>query len=680
MEVSASGIIFDTRPKLGYVRPPLFVNTEVFREEAKHFTQHGYYTPEPKGSRGYQEYWDEQLDRCMTGYSVGGVRITGDHYGYLNFAQIRLTDDHAGKQSEAGKKRSGVKRVFFPDFWDGDFDYFHEIEQARLEGEHMIVLKTRRRGYSFKNAWIAVNKYNTVRNSLTILGAYQKDYLYPEGTMAMASSYLDFLNEHTAWSKRRQSVNKQHHRKASFFEYINGQQVEKGYKSQIMALTYQNNPEAARGKDGSLILFEEAGKFPGLKASYMATRPTVEDGDTVTGMIIAFGTGGGDDSNWEDFEEMFYSPKQFGFRCYENTYDEGALGTFIGLFVPDCKNKRGYMDKDGNSDTAGAMEFEKVLLENKKKEGASSSNLDAHVAEYPKSPAQAFLRVGNNILPQMELLVHYNYLKTSKNHLNIGVIGNLVDLGEKVVFRPNDSLEPIYKYPHLRGDKIHGGIIQYYPPTKVDGKVLDDLYYICHDPYAHDSSSGDSLGVAYVMKRLSKHRPDDVIVASYIGRPQFQDQYNENLFKLASYYNCKIGFENDRGDVIAYAKRFKLLHKLEGEFELDYAKDLKSSTVNRSYGIHMTTERKLQGALYLRDWLLKRRGVNSNGDVKLNLHMILDPALLQEMIKFNPKKGNFDRVSALLVGMYYMKELELSVPEPQATPTEEDFFHRIMFA
>ena len=40
-----------------------------------------------------------------------------------------------------------------------------------------------------------------------------------------------------------------------------------------------------------------------------------------------------------------------------------------------------------------------------------------------------------------------------------------------------------------------------------------------------------------------------MIVASYVGRPETQDEYNYNLFLLAKYYNAQIGFENDRGEV-----------------------------------------------------------------------------------------------------------------------------------
>jgi hypothetical protein len=38
------------------------------------------------------------------------------------------------------------------------------------------------------------------------------------------------------------------------------------------------------------------------------------------------------------------------------------------------------------------------------------------------------------------------------------------------------------------------------------------------------------------------------------------------------------------------------------------------------------------------------------------VHRIYDPALLQELIKFN-HRGNFDRVMAFMIGMYHSQEL-----------------------
>ncbi len=65
--------------------------------------------------------------------------------------------------------------------------------------------------------------------------------------------------------------------------------IEKGYKSQIIAVTFMNKPDAARGKDASLVFLEEAGTFENLKAAYWATRPTMEDGAFTTGMMVIFG-------------------------------------------------------------------------------------------------------------------------------------------------------------------------------------------------------------------------------------------------------------------------------------------------------------------------------------------------------------------------------------------------------
>jgi hypothetical protein len=51
------------------------------------------------------------------------------------------------------------------------------------------------------------------------------------------------------------------------------------------------------------------------------------------------------------------------------------------------------------------------------------------------------------------------------------------------------------------------------------------------------------------------------------------------------------------------------------------------------------------------------RGRTVNGEYKLNMNLIYDPALLKELIEYN-RDGNFDRVMALMIGMYYLKEVE----------------------
>ena len=650
-----------------------FVNTHLLREEAERFMKQGYYCDAPIGTKDYYEYWTEQLRRCKDGYSVGGMRITGHHYGYMNFAQIQLTEDaQSGKQ-----KRSARKTVSFPHFWDGDYEYFHLVDIARngisqpdldalgmdtrvmdlRGGLNVIVGKARRKGFSYKNGWIAANNYNVHKDMTTLIGAHEKKFLYPEGTMSMATNYINFLSEHTAWTKRRQAVDKQDHKRASYYEYINGHPVEKGYKSQIIAVTFKDNPDAARGKDADLIVLDECGAFNNLKATYAATLPTVKDGALTTGQILMYGTGGDMQGGTIDFESMFYNPEPYELLPVENIWDEGTEGTSSGYFFPDYKNKVGFIDKDGNSRQKEARAHEEALRQHKKDTTKDPASVDKYIVERAFSPREAFMQISSNIFPLAELNEWRNKLTTSAVLGSVGVSGKLVTGTEGVKFRPDSDLRPVWKFPHDRGDDINGCVVQYQAPFRVNGLVPHNLYVIVHDPYGTDSENGRSLGSAYVIKRVNNYStPDDMIVASYVGRPRTQDEYNRILFQLAEYYGAKIGFENDRGEVVPFAKRFKKLNLLMEEPEIiDLKENIKIKTLGRKFGMSMgSTQRKGQAELYLRDWLITPRGKDEDGKQLLNLHYIYDIALIEELIKYN-HKGNFDRVSSLLVGMWYLK-------------------------
>ena len=172
---------------------PYFVNTREFSYDAYTFMKTGAYCSYPSGTYGYKEYWDEQTRRCMEGYSVGGIRITGPHYFYLNFLQIKATT----------KDSSGLQRkvLTFPKFLDMDYYYFHEVEKARYEGLSIIVAKARRKGFSYKNSALAVHMYNFYRDSTSIIGAYLQEY--SDSTMSMSLEMINFINKHTAWTKRK---------------------------------------------------------------------------------------------------------------------------------------------------------------------------------------------------------------------------------------------------------------------------------------------------------------------------------------------------------------------------------------------------------------------------------------------------------------------------------------------
>jgi hypothetical protein len=89
-------------------------------------------------------------------------------------------------------------------------------------------------------------------------------------------------------------------------------------------------------------------------------------------------------------------------------------------------------------------------------------------------------------------------------------------------------------------------------------------------------------------------------------------------------------------------------------------------------------QRKAQAVLYLRDWLKDKRSKNANDEWKLNLHNIYDIALIDELIKWNDQ-GNFDRVSALLIGMFFAMDMYDKPVTKEEEVQDTGFFSREFF-
>jgi len=117
---------------------------------ANYFEKNGRYCPFPPNTQPYFDFWDEEQRRCLEGYTTpeGDITITGYHYFYLNYCPIQVAVD---KELSDGTIIAERKQKF-PRFYDTDYDYFHAIERCRRENKHLIVLKGRRKGFSYKAA------------------------------------------------------------------------------------------------------------------------------------------------------------------------------------------------------------------------------------------------------------------------------------------------------------------------------------------------------------------------------------------------------------------------------------------------------------------------------------------------------------------------------------------------
>ena len=551
---------------------------------------------------------------------------------------------------------------------------------------------------SYKNGWIAANRVNFIRNSCTILGAFVSDSLYPEGTMTMADSYLQFLNKHTDWKKRR-LIDRQDFIKLGY-KFSDSLGVERGYLSRIICVSFgPNNPGAARGKDADLVMIEEAGKCPNLSDVLDSTLPTLRDGNLVTGQMIVFGTGGGEGKLWESFEELFFSPSSENFMSFENIWDDDQKGTECGFFIPTEVNKRGFIDVHGNSDNVSAKKYEENEREKRKKRG--SSKLNGYIMEEPFCPTEAFSRKQDSILPIQQLAEQLKRVQRDESIRALTKTGYIINTKEGYKFKDrmfatkeeqSMIFDPITDFPIKPQTDVRGSIVMWAPPHRIDtpnGRVVPDLLYRAwHDPYAVPKevkhiTSKDSLGCTYIYERSNNFTVGlgDRLVAAFTGRRDTTDQYNEILFQLLRYYNAKLMFENDRGDVLNYARQNKCLELLEDEPDVMWKKALQTKKTGRNKGLHINEKRKEDGILYYRDWLLTKRGYDDNGKDLLNLHYIYDEGLLKESIKWN-MKGNFDRVSTMIVGMFDVKEqyhVEVTTPRTTSTVGSTFIFDRELF-
>lgn len=666
----------------------IWINSSCFTETARTFLKEGKYCGDPKGTIGYKQFWDEEWRRINEGYEVCGAKITADHYFYLNYCPIKRTlVDDAVDQKVIQKKKVARKEVSFPDFWDGDYNYFwikeiaafgttiEELKKLNLDvvikdiggGKHLIIGKARRKGFSYKNGAIATRQYTTERDSLSIICAFEKKYLYPKGTMTMATGYSNFINEHTDFGKRR-LIDKTDHIKSGFKRNIDGIEVEKGFKSEILALTFKDNPDAIRGKDGNLVLMEEVGDWNNMKSAFAAIQPSVRDGDLTTGQIIMFGTGGDMLGSTVDFNHMFNNPEPYDLLAFDNIWDENVSNTTSGYFFPTYQNLVGFIDKQGNSLKQEAIISEIAKREKIAREAKDRGALTKYITEMPFNPKEAFSISTGNIFDGAAILKQIGFIKSSVDGNIKGSYGLMsVDANGKAFFNINEKLRPC-TFGMKTTEDTSGCWVVWEQPEMENAPY--GYYLAGTDPYDQDKAPNSvSLGSTFIMKRATPNMSvRDQIVAEYTARPDRADEHHEQVRLGLMYYNGLDLYENEKNTLKMHFEHKGSLHHLAHTPTI--LKATENSNINRTYGIHMTKSIKSELEIYTRDWLM----TPVEGD-KLNLHFIYSIPLLEELAAYN-EDGNFDRVIAFMLCICNKLQFTQIITKQKEAKKLDDFFNR----
>ncbi len=657
-------------------------NSDKFRQAAIFFKEHGTYTLAPPGTTDYIKYWDEETNRCLYGYvAPDGDAISGYNYFYLNYSPIMKLSE-VEYTDRYGNKRTRRERILeFPNFWDYDYYYFNAIEEAETEGKHLVVLKSRQRGYSFKGASMLVRNYELIPGSKSFAVASEQKFLIGDGLLTKAWQIMDFIDKNTAWSKQRLTSTRME--RVSGFKITDefGKQTEQGYLSSITGITLKNDPERLRGTRGKLVLFEEGGKFPNLETAWRVEQPAVETDDGVAfGLLIAFGTGGTEGGAFDGLKNLFYKPEAFNCLAFPNIWDDGQEQTKCGFFVPSWSNmestdengKQRFMDQYGNSLKEKAIE-ELIAQRNKVKDGgASQTSIDRFISERPLKPQEAVLELGKNIFPRQLLMNQLTRIRTNEKLRNMKHVVDLAWDGEGQVKATEKKSGDITTYHLKKDDKPHGSVVIWEYPIK---DPPFGLYIGGCDPYDHDESFTNSLGSTFIFKRVKAGEAwNDVIVAEYSGRPDTAEEYYENVRKLLIFYNARLLFENERKGIYPYFTNKHCDYLLADQPDKIISEVFKDSKVQRRKGCHMTKSIRAYGEGLILEWLMDEFEPGHP-----NIERIYSEPLIEELIE-NDGVKNVDRVIALCMTMMYREELyQVKVAKTKEENKQVELFEMPLF-
>ena len=642
--------------------PHILEDTDYFRPSAIHYQQYGCFTklkPNANPNSEYGKWIREEVRRCWEGYvrPSDGEWITGDMYFFLNYCPIQLI-----KKDNKGKS---IRTIDFPKFWDGHYYKSHYLNQCRSEGHHAAELASRGKGKSYYAASMLAKRFilgesNDVKKKVQCVAtASERKYIQGANQLLdMFQYYIDFCANNTEFPRQRITSSLQN--LSWTMGYIDSEtNTRRGTENSVIGITSKDDESKLRGSRGVLYLLEEAGSFPRLLNLYQVLRPSVEDGNSVWGLIYLYGTAGDSDSDFSSMQELMYNPKGYNIKAINNVYDkEGQGRKQFTYFFPGYMDRADCYDEDGNSDVNKAL-IEILLDRYKVKYNSTDINaITKRIAEIPITPQEAILKTKDNIFPITELTKRLNEIDNNPNFFDDIYVGDLAfNKQGKVEFNATTTDTPIRDFP-TKDNKVQGAIEIYEMPQEIHGKVPNERYILSLDNYENDNAQTMSLGSIFVLDLWT-----DRIVAEYTGRPMFVDDLNEVCRKLCLFYNGKVMVENNKKNTFAYFSKMNSLHLMADTPEyLKNKQILKANTFgNASKGCPATTPVINFAMERLRDWLLKPVTVTeeSNGEsistTIPNLHFLKNRALIKELMLYNPAI-NVDRIMSMCQLMLYREE------------------------
>ena len=652
------------RAIIDITKPPILDNSDYFRQAAITWqnNKHKYTNLKPNANPNseFGKYIREERRRGWEGYinPENGMWVTGDHYWLMNYCPIHMVvkrDDGLEMRSTRHSK-----------FWDGQFLMAHYVLAARLHKHHAAYLASRGKGKtSFGAATLAkrfiIGESAENRESVQcmVTAADRTKLIGTNQILDVFIDNIDFCAKHTQFASRRLKSSKQELEWEMGYKK-SGSDVAYGSQNSVSGIISGVNQDKLNGSRGVLYLVEEAGIFKDLLSMYNMIRPSVEQGSSVFGEVLMYGTAGDDMSDFTAFQEIFYSPEGYNMEALDNVFDkEGQGRKKCCMFYPAYLNyDDSCVDENGNSDVTKALLM--LLMDRYKvKYGSTDINtITKRISQYPITPQEAIIRSRGNMFPVTDLNARLNELDNNPDEYNDVYVGELVQREGKIEFVPTGEV-PIRDFP-TKDNKVKGAIEIFSMPQKTPDGTIPRGRYICGaDPYDNDVAESMSLGSFLMLDTWT-----DSIVMEYTGRPDYADDFYEICRKACLFYNATLLYEQNKKGLFPYFSQKNCLHLLADtpEYLLDKQLIKGIGYGNTRKGVTTTMPIKEYGFGLIRDWLLKpvvKVTINEEGEEEettfSNLYNIRNRALLKELILYHPQL-NVDRIMALCMLMIYRQE------------------------
>ena len=587
------------------------------------------------GSISYDDYWDEQDNRCIKGFKPNPYmpKISGEHYFYLNMCQIKLLKDGASK-----------KTFDYPFYRELDRRLFNEIVQAKANKYGLIIGKPRRVGLSY---------VGTTTSGYELLFYKDNEVGVAAGLEEKAADFYEKVKEmfeHLRPEYRSGIITKNSEKfKLGYEDYINKQKKEKGLKSQMYMKTMFAKPTGFEGKSLSLAIFEEAGLFQNLIGAYASTKPCFADGAYQFGTPLVYGTGGEIEKGSKGYKDMWYAK-----RSIYNLKKVFVSSTdfYPGDGVPDEKTGKriSFFDfRTGLTNAEAALKH--ILTERQEKEG--SEGYVKHIQSYPLKETDIFIKNSGGLLNRKKLNAQLHNQDNCPYEHQIGrlewktndpstkkliaIARNLKEIdkihferGSKLEFIKDDSLGTIHKIL----DPIKERNLPYHPD--IGG----------NDSYDEDNPGEFASQGATIIYRCfyGINKPHDLPVAFILdrGTADSDDEFYSQTLRLSIYYRIELLVEYTKISIINYFKDVGAVEFLKERPDLS-ASGYNSKAKNE-YGFKMPNQHA---------WNLTLRLLKS--EVNLNFNNYWFSEILNHLIDYG--ETNSDLGSAL--GMVLISKLDM---------------------